>query len=254
MQTRNSGQCGRRVADGSIPPICHVHQQKGNVGSLTQPVDANPEDIYQRLMRDSDPAIRLRAVDAWLAYQDKKKSGCDTCRARAEAEKRSDQFVAALSEAERYEMGDVMAPYHQFKERMYLRHPDLRPDIASSDPTPRPRVVTRSETLEVTPLPPVVRPRVVVDRGRAEPEPEPEPVVVTQRLAFEHFESVGIYTMRDPLTGKTFGLTHSLGDEHAQAIINGDITLEDAQRAHRDAQESGSEFFAATLSKIQGGS
>jgi hypothetical protein len=254
MATKDGSQCGRRVADGSSPPICSVHQQqaKGNAGSLTQPVAANPEDIYQRLMRDSDPAIRLRAVDAWMAYQDKQKSGCDTCRARAEANKINDQFVAALTDDERDEMGYAMAPYRQFKERMYQRYPQLRPDgYTPGDPTPSVRAATRAETVDPRAgYKPAERRPIPVDRGTPEPEPVVTVISTPSTLGRGHWDSVGLFDLRDPISGKTFGCTHSLGDEHAQKILSGDIPLEQAQREHAESQADGENFVSASLHKL----
>src|SRR5688500_2452990 len=69
--TRDGSQCGRRVADGSNPPVCSVHQ-----GKVTSPIIADEIDeikILKRLARDTNPQVRLRAVDLLLDL--KRKAG-----------------------------------------------------------------------------------------------------------------------------------------------------------------------------------
>ena len=62
---RDGSQCGRRVTDGSTPPVCHIHAKR-STSPLTQPVERTPLEIIQKLMSDRDPAIRLRAANTYL--------------------------------------------------------------------------------------------------------------------------------------------------------------------------------------------
>jgi hypothetical protein len=62
---RDGSQCGRRVTDGSTPPVCHIHAKR-STSPLTQPVERTPLEIIQTLMSDRDPAIRLRAANTYL--------------------------------------------------------------------------------------------------------------------------------------------------------------------------------------------
>lgn len=137
--TKDGTQCGRRVKDDSIPPLCHIHlaQQQGrSVSPLTEPAEIDEEAILKKLMRDPDPAIRLRAVGAWLDYKAKKR----------DAAQRPDDwrpFFKALTDDERARMLELLQAVEDFKETIYARDPTLRPD--GEPPPPRaPRNSTQS--------------------------------------------------------------------------------------------------------------
>jgi hypothetical protein len=246
--TKNGSQCGRRVSDGLLPPMCHVHRMQAqglSTSPLTVPVEANPEDMYQRLMRDSDPAIRLRALQAWLDYEDKKKSGCDTCRARAEAEKINAEFIPALSEEERIHLADLLEPWRAFKEEMFVKYPHLRPEgVGHPQPLTTTRVVTRAENLDLIEKPAAPKPAA----KPAKPELD-ELVTSNPRLPVERYAEFGIF-MLTGLHGEDLGYTHRIhGDEFARDVINGHISEDEARQAFSMNSDDGEDFLAALKQK-----
>ena len=82
--TKDGTQRGRRVSDGSNPPVCHVHraQQAGtSVSPLTEPLAFSPEETLRRIAADSKHAHQVQALRMLLDRQ-----GCSTCAARAATE------------------------------------------------------------------------------------------------------------------------------------------------------------------------
>ncbi|HXT69385.1 MAG TPA: hypothetical protein VN700_06510 [Vicinamibacterales bacterium] len=66
---RDNTRCARRVGDASQPPVCHIHKNLANGGTLTTPVELDEVEILRKLARDSNPQVRLRAVDLLLSLK-----------------------------------------------------------------------------------------------------------------------------------------------------------------------------------------
>jgi hypothetical protein len=104
---RNGTQCGRRVSDGSNPPVCHVHS---NQQALTVPA---PFDANQKLLKiaanDKHPhqlqAIRL------LRERDE----CETCKARNDSEDESGALVRAANPDQRARLSALLAAMREWK-------------------------------------------------------------------------------------------------------------------------------------------
>ncbi len=110
MLCKDGTQCGRRVSDGSNPPVCHVHQQVAAgepVGALTEPV-IDEMKILKRLTSDANPQVRLRAVDLLLNWQHKQRN-CPTCAARSERDKEIAEQMAATSDEDIHRAGTLIS-------------------------------------------------------------------------------------------------------------------------------------------------
>jgi hypothetical protein len=118
--TRDGTQCGRRVTDGSNPPICHIHA-RGTSSPLIPPPDEIDEiKILKRLARDSNPQVRLKAVDLLLDLKAKGEA------APSEAEQ-TDRFLDALTEEESARLDAILEQLRNLKEEVWTREPHLRP-------------------------------------------------------------------------------------------------------------------------------
>ena len=99
MRCKDGTQCGRRVSDGSHPPVCHVHLKVAAgqpVSALTEPV-LDEMKILTRFTSDSSAQVRLRAVDLLLSWKHKQRS-CPACAARSERDTERAEQVAASSD------------------------------------------------------------------------------------------------------------------------------------------------------------
>lgn len=88
--TRDGTQCGRRVSDGSNPPICHLHraQQEGkSVSPLTAPSVFDPEATLRKIAANAKHSHQVQALRLLLDRQ-----GCPACAARADSENPDDRI------------------------------------------------------------------------------------------------------------------------------------------------------------------
>jgi hypothetical protein len=214
--TKDGTQCGRRVADGSQPPVCSAHAR--HTSPLTQRVERTPEEILRKLMSDRDPSIRLRAVTEWIDYQRKQTIGCPRCEQRNEAERLTTAFIAAWTDDEREAVAELLRQVRAVKETIYTREPQLRPawDLPPS------RVAALDS---VTPQPSVAAAATFTEPQRPTAS-EAEPAKPYE-LPREHWDEVGLFKANNTVT-------HSLGDDHAHKILSGEIPFDDA-RAEQDA-------------------
>jgi hypothetical protein len=234
--TRNGSPCGRRVSDGSNPPVCHVHrlQQQGKgTSALTQPVERSPLEIIQRLMRDRDPSIRLRAANAYLDHLGKPQPDARPTEWH--------DFVKALSENERVEMLALLQALDEFKKRIYTREPDLRPD-SEMRPTVTPRKEPNHEQDptrrldEAVSEPPAVKPAAGEprrDQGRHR----------EAKLGREQWQAVGLFEARG-------FITHALGDDHAARILRGEISYDQAVADEKEALRRADEMACGNARRL----
>jgi hypothetical protein len=121
-------QCGRTVTDGSQPPICHIHRAAAagnphnNASGMNHAVDRSPEEILRRLLRDSDPNVRLRALDLWQKHFEN--------RAHTPDEPYRDLLHAA-TDNERETLSRLLDQLNETKHAIYQRHPDLEVDATT---------------------------------------------------------------------------------------------------------------------------
>jgi hypothetical protein len=142
---KDGSRCGRTARPGTM--LCSKHDGTPNAGvtaPTTEPL--TPLEIIQKLMRDRDPSIRLRAVNAYLDQQAKQEKGCPQCEARAEDDRLTKAFLAALTADERERLVGLLVAVRLFKEDIWARLPNLRPEwvttplvkAAPRRPAPRP--------------------------------------------------------------------------------------------------------------------
>lgn len=226
----DGSRCAKAARRGSNPALCAFHD-----GS-TQSAVVMPDDqidevkILRKLARDRNPQVRLRAVDLLLSI--KKEQPRDP---RSDA----DAFIKALSSDERSELTELLGQLRAFKERIYAREPELRPDSDTPRQTVSIAVPCDSTTLgghdhgterqhdqppgtvAAVPEPPAVEPAAAAVRSDAEVSAAP--------LARELWNSVGLFELNGVVT-------HSLGDDHAAKILRGEIPLEVARDQHQEAE------------------
>lgn len=214
-------RCGRRVSDKSNPPICHIHVKvaKGEaVSPLTEPAERSPMEILEKLMSDNDPAIRLRAVEAYLKNSE---ATCPRCAAREEVE-RNDMNVYTMRPDELEELDRLLLALDEFEARI------------KSTPRAADSRIEQENSYEqrIHPEPPHREAAVSVEAAesaaakprRRERQPDEE-VKAPYELPKVLWEDAGLFEL--PETGV---VTHPDGDEVAQKILSGEIPFEDAKR------------------------
>jgi hypothetical protein len=177
--------------------------------------------LLKRLMKDRNPTVRLRAIEAITKREERRASACPTCAsASADAEVRA-QFVDALTLEELDSLSKSLAEVRALRTSVYTRRPDLRPDHFRM---PEPVVAVAATSLVAETAPPDA-PRPVRQR-RAAPVATADAAPTTLDRA--RWPEVGLEELQGVVT-------HALGDEHARAILAGEIAFEDAKAAHADA-------------------
>lgn len=222
--TRDGSRCGRMAPADT--QICSAHSRQPS-GCIPPSDQIDEIAILKKLARDSNPQVRLRAVDLLLSLKDK---GQDEARRHDYA-----PFLKALTQDERTELINLVDALHDFKERIYAREPELRLDWE----TPPPRQTQIDATLEeptvpVAPVEPVaVADPLLHDLDEAPPYP--------RTVAQEHWESVGLFEQNGVIT-------HARGDVYAAQILSGEIPFDDA-KAHHDAARRQAERLIMTNSR-----
>src|SRR5262245_13705850 len=117
-------QCGRSVTDGSQPPICHIHRHKANgtLAGIAQPAQRTPEEIVRKLLDDSDPSVRLRAVEMWQKHFESR---------NADNGAGHRDLIRLLTDDEKAALREAIDWIDAIKDAVYARHPDLEPDAST---------------------------------------------------------------------------------------------------------------------------
>ena len=110
---KDGSQCGRRVIDGSHPPLCHLHRAKPNLSPIIPPPDAEVDEIklLKQLTRSTDPRVKLRAVDLLITLRRKDEKGCERCAEAAEKDRVRADIVSRMTDAQ---IAEVCALKKQF--------------------------------------------------------------------------------------------------------------------------------------------
>jgi hypothetical protein len=232
---RNGTPCGKVAVKGETR--CSVHLSANPAANLTAPL--TPQEVLEKLMVSADESIRLRASEKILDRMDKKIYECSRCRHAEREAQQSERFLDALNEEELVAFSEFIkqwiSAHKAFRERVYARLPDLRPD---NDPPPRPKPTPEeqakadaeqakaNERHSKELLADIKRERVPPQLA---PEEKPDAVETSSRLDPAFWPSVGIYE-RDGIPSTTFG------NEDALDIIEGRISLEAARRRHEEHQ------------------
>ena len=103
--TRNGSPCGRKVTDGSQPPVCHVHRlaaQGKSVSPLTQAAPFDPVAKMKKIAMNDRHPQQLQAL------KELRESGCVACAARQRASADLDLVIARATEEQRTEMRGLL--------------------------------------------------------------------------------------------------------------------------------------------------
>jgi hypothetical protein len=163
--------------------------------------------------------VRLRAVDLLLNLKDKGRDAGSTRQPPVD--------VKRLTDDERARLAEILAAMQAFYQEVWTRDPEQRPDWAPHSPSIV-EAVSAAATTEVA------RPTVSVTQT---PEPadvkQPKPYQLPRELWNEAglVESQGV-------------VTHALGDEHAQKILVGEVSFEDARSTHEAARRQAEQIVA----------
>jgi len=207
---RKGAQCARRVSDGSNPPICHVHRP-GASSALTAPVERTPLEVIQKLMADRDPAIRLRAANAYLDQLAKDAKGCPKCERRISDDEVREDMLSRATAQDRHDLSRLIAQVNELTARIATQ-PALELDSLAPlrGDTPAPEVESAAQA--------VSSPRVVEVIARSES---------TRTILREsQYEAAGLIKLDNG------AWTHAQGDEYAERIISGEIPFEEARAAN----------------------
>jgi hypothetical protein len=121
---RRGNRCGRYA---KLPlTVCSTHDPARKAGGIIaqQATDDLPT-LLRRLTKDSDPAIRLRAITSLLDRQD---AGCPVCKAGETRAARMQTFIAALTEVEKARASQLTSAWKDFCNEVYERDESLRPE------------------------------------------------------------------------------------------------------------------------------
>src|SRR5258708_15650144 len=86
---RKGIRCGRNCGyPPSIPPLCSVHLKMaaGQAGVGNKPADLTPDQVIQKLLRDPDPGIRIRAAEYTSKREERQTKACPRCAERDNTE------------------------------------------------------------------------------------------------------------------------------------------------------------------------
>jgi hypothetical protein len=129
--TVDGSQCGRRVADGSNPPICHVHKavaQGTSHSAMTEPATFDGLKELRRLTRSTDDRVRLRAVDLLIELERKEAAKRDRSMT-PHGEFGARVLLDAMTPEEREAIGELITRLRDIQRGVYRRRRDLpRPD------------------------------------------------------------------------------------------------------------------------------
>jgi hypothetical protein len=145
----DGSKCGRRAPLGE--QLCSIHKN-GAPGKRFQPKPRTPKEIVEKLLTDSDPSVRLRALDMWIKHFEERTT--DTGYR---------DFVKAMTDDERQTMAECLDWLHRIKEAVYARNPDLTIDDATA--TRRLQRTATASPVNAAPAQPVAQPPVAVEES-----------------------------------------------------------------------------------------
>lgn len=123
--TKDGSRCGRRVSDGSNPPVCHVHraQQAGKpVGALTEPAPFDAERKLLKIAANDRHPQQLQALKLL-----RERNNCEACAARANEGNVAATLIRYANDEQRSALSTVWASYCAIKD-------DILAGIATQQP------------------------------------------------------------------------------------------------------------------------
>ena len=158
---KDGTRCGRRARPGSNPQLCHLHDGSTITPFTRDPSEFEPHEILQKLMRDPNPQIRLRAVDLLLSLKNDRT--CPTCASRESSEASSARLIAYANTEQCDELRTLTARIATIKEQILMF-------IAAGGTAFAPPVVEQADSDEP-----------VVDLETPDPPPAPPAMVQVWR-------------------------------------------------------------------------
>lgn len=115
--TRDGSRCGRRVADGSNPPVCHIHraQQEGK-GALTQPAPFDPDAKLLKIAAKDGHPHQLQAIRML-----RDRESCRACAARAAHDQEFQTFWRNLTDDDKARLAKLLATLKEIKTEVRNR-------------------------------------------------------------------------------------------------------------------------------------
>jgi hypothetical protein len=206
--TRDGSRCGRKVTDGSQPPVCHIHKAQAagsSVSPLTSPAPFDALEKITKLAAKEGPS-QLGALKLLMELDSER--SCPRCAARdADA---SNLNLELCTPEEHDELKSLAQRMIALKQTLRIR------------------------TLTHVPTPPEPEPDVI-DEPVVEPAPQPEE---DDRPTVRIFAPIELHALpRDKwaaagLYEENGVVTHTYGDEYAAKILNLEIPYDDACRDH----------------------
>jgi hypothetical protein len=194
---------------------CNLHRPGAKPHGVVAAQDTDdPMVNLRRLMRSSDPQIKLRANIAYLDRLERQAT-CARCADREARESRMHELFKTLTPDERLAASDAIRTVHHTTLRAaYERQPDLMPDWLIQQ--------RLAEERAAQPAPVSTKPSASPSSAETDDELAPLDDEPPYRVAEADFESVGLFRLRGVVT-------HADGDQTAEDILSGRISLEDAR-------------------------
>jgi hypothetical protein len=232
---RDGSRCGRRVKDGSNPPQCHLHKATAAglpVSPLTQPAERTTFERLKRIAADDKHSGQLQALKILMEREEQA--------APIEA-----TWHTHLSPEETALLTKTIRTLSLLKARGNARAtgtpsehhggplPNCECGLCEALPTDPP--LPERTTHEFRKHDQSTRPGAIVSDAPAHREPATSKSRGGERppneeVKPEDYDACGLFVL--PESGQ---VTHAAGDDFAQRILSGEISLEDAKRMAADA-------------------
>jgi hypothetical protein len=107
----DGSRCGKWCAEGKV--VCAKHDPEAKAAGIIAAQESDdPLVALKRLMKNSDPAIRLRATNSYLDRLEKVEKGCPRCASEAAKEGANRQLVDYATPAQRAELRSLILAIH----------------------------------------------------------------------------------------------------------------------------------------------
>jgi hypothetical protein len=224
--------CGRKVTDGSQPPVCHIHARRN--GGIAVPGPFDPASKLRKIAANDRHPQQLQALKVLLDRE----TTCPRCAAAVEATTAREQFLARITPEQRDRLRELIAEVNAIKAAAITQPVGL--DSVETQETEHAAVLEHQEP----PRSATEAPQPSTERAERTELDQRQPVGSQAdrekvRLDKSLWPSVGIVEMHGVPT-------HAQGDEHAEDIITGKIPFAAACAAH-EADEGRAKKIAQSV-------
>ncbi len=197
--------------------------------SVIKPTASEKHAILHRLLRDSDPAIRLRAIDMMDRWENRGLE-CPTCAEAAARTKAREDMLVRTTPQQRERLRVLIAEIDAITKAAQTQSVQPEPESPRLVLREHPQAYKEQNSHEQhehqeparpttnAPEPPAESSRPAVDHQR---HAGPQEVELARHL----WSEVGLVEVNGVVT-------HTLGDDHARAILTGAIPLTVARAQH----------------------